>query len=249
MKKSLIGLGVVAAMAVGGAANAAVTGAFSITGGEGYAGPTLVGSFNGVIDAGSGSSAGIADLGALSAAGINTLAGGTANAVRSALGLGDASNNGTLVYFGLQNGPNGLGYFGILFIGSGNNFALDIDNAIPPSTGVYHDTASGTHTMDGTTYRFSAQGQQGIAAGASYLWLFTELPGGAQLGGDAEARDGNYTVRYMSYTGGAWTTAGSIAGVATSYMNVATFIIPVPAPALLAGLGLAGALALRRRMK
>ena len=244
MKKSLIGLGVIAAMAVGGAANA---GTFSITGGQVFG--LNPGTFTGTMTAGDGGSVGL-DLGALSGAGLQGFAAGTAATVRTNLGLDGASNNGSLTYFSLAH--NGKGYFGIMFIGNANNFYLTVENAVPPSVGVYRETpTSSTESLSSGTYNYSATLGNNMGVGVAYLWLFTQIPDMGALGGDASAQDGNFTIRYMTYTGSGWgvVTGGEFTGASGSLLNVATFIVPVPAPALLAGLGLAGALALRRRMK
>ena len=243
MKKSLIGLGVIAAMAVGGAANA---GYFNIQDGEA---PVGTGTFTGLIQTGTSASVGVT-MSTLTLSGINSLAQPSADNVATALlGSGFASQTGTLVYFGVKE--NDLGYFGVLFIGHGASFSLSVQNASPPGNGVYRSegpTFPAGESLNPTSgdYFWS---RTVAGSGQAYLWLFTELDHKATIGGDAQAYDSSMTVQYMTYSGGSWSIADSRSGVASSALNMATFIVPVPAPALLAGLGLAGALALRRRMK
>jgi hypothetical protein len=137
----------------------------------------------------------------------------------------------------------------VMFLGNGNNFELTMNNATPPGIGVYREFGSSTLETLGVNYKFEAKGfGNTLLAGSANLWLFTQMPDLSTLGGGS-ASDGNLTVRYMSYTGGGWITAASGTGLPNSALNMATFVVPVPAPALLAGLGLAGALVLRRRMK
>ena len=243
MKKSLIGLGVVAAMAVGGAANA---GYFNIQGGQAPIGDDT---FSGLIQTGTNASIGALDVSALTGSGLNSagISQVEANGVATAMGI---SANGTLAYFGVKDGDKG--YFGVMFIGNGSNFLLGINNASPPGKGVYSSSGVGgfgSETLSGGTYTWNNGAP--TVNGQVYLWLFTELDHQASIGGNGNAFDSDLTVKYMTFSGGAWSSANTAgpAGISSSALNIATFIVPVPAPALLAGLGLAGALALRRRMK
>ena len=240
MKKSLIGLGVIAALAVGGAANA---GAFLITGGQAPIGtPT----FSSEMLTGTSASAGL-NMASLTGSGLQAgvLTQGNADSVATALGV--TGQNASLTYFGVKDGDKG--YFGVLFIGHGGSFQLNMQNSSPPSEGVY-STGNGsgfkTETLVSGTYTYN---EGSTVAGQAYLFIFTQLDHQASIGGNGWANDSNMTVRYMTYSGGSWSAAHTTPNVASSALNMATFIVPVPAPALLAGLGLAGALALRRRMK
>jgi hypothetical protein len=163
-----------------------------------------------------------------------------ANAVVTALGL---TGNGTLGYFGFEASANGPGYFGVAFIGNGNTIDFTFGNAMNATLGVYSNYGA---TFAGNTWETAGAGVATVS-GTNYVAIFAGLTSGNLLGAGTVS-DTSFNVRYLDYNGASWATVASADGVSSSSLNVATYAVPVPAPALLAGAGLIGAAALRRRM-
>jgi len=239
MKKSLMSLGVVAAMAVGGAANAAF---WSITNAQIGASPVTGGpSFT------IGAAANTSWVGGGDAGERNTLDGANLASVQAL--FTPAAN--TLTYFSFYK--NSVGFFGVAYSNTtaGNvGLMVDFTGLNQATEGVY--VAGGTGgTYDANFGLGKFSGGVTVAAGET---LYIVLGGFADqnnpdLQGNVQFNSAT-AVSYLSYNhaGGVYSQVASGNGL-TSNMQFAVFTIPVPAPALLAGLGLAGALALRRRMK
>ena len=251
MKKSMIAAAVVATAAMAGAANASF---FTITGGGGSTGGTVNFSFSGQLDAGDNTSTGVNASSLFGGTGeqlLNTTDAGTIASTLSSSVAGTASA-GSLTWFGFHSGTGttggSLGYFGVMFIGNGSSFTLTVNNSVPPAAAVYESQNAVSFGSLATNGTFSVN-LGATTSGTVYMWIFAGIPVGSTIGGNALAADGAMDVRYLeSTTGGTtWTVAGS-GTAASAGLNAATYSIPVPAPALLAGAGLVGAAALRRRM-
>jgi hypothetical protein len=240
MKKSLIGLGVIAAMAVGGAANAAF---WSVTNAQvdGVA----------VVPGGTVTMQAAANVGWLGGGTTQTsqaLAGGNLTSVQGLVGSVLADD--TITYFSFSAGS--LGYFGVAYknTAAGSvNLGLDFTRTNQATEGVYVAGATTTGSYDATGLGQFSSSQLTINSGNTlYVVLggFTDQ-NSPPLQGTINA-NADTNIQYLSFNGSAYSSVASGNGL-TSNMQFAVFTIPVPAPALLAGLGLVGALALRRRMK
>jgi len=250
MKKSMIAAAVVATAALAGSASASF---FTITGGGASTGGSVGFSFSGQLGAGNNTSTGVAASSTFTGAGevgmlnadVTTIATTLSNSVAG------AGQNGSLTWFGFHNGassatPGALGYFGVMFIGNGSSFTLTVNNSVPPAAAVYESlSAASFGSLSSGTFSVNLGA---TTAGTTYMWIFSGIAVGSTIGGNALAADGNMSVRYLeSSSGSTWTVAASGTG-ASAGLNAATYSIPVPAPALLAGAGLIGAAAIRRRM-
>jgi len=244
MKKSMIATAVVA---TAGLAASASAGFFSIrdasvsgASATALSTPTGTGTFNlelngaSATDAGAGSYTGVANN-------VYTGISNTdANSIASAIGLA-AMGNGTLAYFGYEDGLAGPGYFGMAFIGNGSTVDFNMGQANYALAGVHTNMIGSSFVGNTWIDSFST------TAGQAYVAIFANTQLATEMGG-ASVSDTSFNVRYLDFDGTSWNTVGSANTVASSSLNYATYNVPVPAPALLAGAGLVGAAALRRRM-
>jgi len=185
---------------------------------------------------------------------------GTANVVNSlnaadvtALG-GISAAADTVTYFSYRD-SSGLGYFGVI-INSTVTRTMNIamlsnngDGASGGTKGVLTNASAGaSQSVSGGTFLDS-----GVSIGiGKTFYVFGGLSNGDGFNGSV-SRTGStgatFGIAYLSWNGTGWTTMASLAsGASGSSISVASYVVPVPAPALLAGAGLVGAAALRRRM-
>jgi len=162
--------------------------------------------------------------------------------------LGVSPTAGNLYYFGWED--SGLGYFGVAFVGTAsqqvqfsfnnaNNSTLGVHTSNGPSTGANYSS------FNNGTFQYS---HQFATTGEVFMMVFAGMTDGTTVGGNGSVFDGNFNINYLSFNGANWVATQSAAGVSASSLNTALYAVPVPAPALLAGAGLVGAAALRRRM-
>jgi len=244
MKKSMIAAAVVAT-AFAATANAAY---FQIAGASYNSGsgstPLVPGSFNMVAN---------------SATDFTANTSGSANSTSAISNATDLGNLGgitaaadTVTYFSYESG--GLGYFGVI-INTSVQRTMTIsmvfnagDGASGGTKGVLTNEGIGSQTNSGGTF---IDTNQVIGVGKSY-YIFGGLSNGSAFNGSVSngaGETGNFGIAYLNWNGSAWTTLTSLAsGAKSSAISVASYSVPVPAPALLAGAGLVGAAALRRRM-
>jgi hypothetical protein len=167
--------------------------------------------------------------------------------------LGVTLSNNTLTYFGWEDTSAGPGYFGIAFKNtSGSNYFLSLQagsQAAAGSEGVL-TTHSGTIGGFGSAWSSSAT----VATGTTMLIMFGGLSSGTSFDFQAQSLTssggvgGAFAIQYLDWNGAAYAVSASAATATASGLNAALYQVPVPAPALLAGAGLVGAAALRRRM-
>lgn len=175
------------------------------------------------------------------------------------LGLGGgvmSANAGQILisFFGLENTVDGLNYFGFVIDNqSGGNVNLNLgssffytgsNGAISSNTNSMTAFASpfAGHSVDSTTFAMgSGQADYFLFAGLTYGDMVGMGGSVSPIGAITTVQwlDANFTVAYSD------TTTGP--GGQNVELGLATNVIPVPAPALLAGAGLLGAGALRRR--
>jgi len=182
-----------------------------------------------------------------------------AASVFSAIGGGSLASD-TIHYFGMETTAGGPGFFGFLFKASQtislnvnlfNNFGSSAGSGV--LTAVSTDNF-GTIAGQWGTYasgQFSSTSPITINAGEEVFAIFGNLAAGAEVSGSISRNAGNlanFGVNYLSFNGSNYVSAGSATGATASNLNIAAYAVPVPAPALLAGAGLVGAAALRRRM-
>jgi len=179
-----------------------------------------------------------------SAGGTVSLSNTDANTIATAVGNGNIANltNGTIYYFGFEASASGPGYFGFLFMGNGADIDFTVANAHRATLGVHSNM--GTSGFLGNTY---GGDQNTTTAGQAYVAIFAGLGVNQVLGGSTVS-DTNFNVSYLSFDGSNWNSVASATNVESSTLNTAMYAVPVPAPALLAGAGLIGAAAVRRRM-
>jgi len=164
--------------------------------------------------------------------------------------LGAVTSTPRLTYFGMNNGGND-GYFAVVFQndGTARDWSVNIGQAAAAGKGVFVGTEGYTSTAIGggalVTTMFGSNPQ--LSANGVYVAIFAGMGVGAEIGG-SNLSDTNFDVHYLNFGGSSYGSFASIAGAANSNINAATYSIPVPAPALLAGAGLVGAAAIRRRM-
>lgn len=247
MKKSMIATAVVATAGLAASANA---GYFSI------GGSSVGGSNISVADLTSGDNTSIG----LVADGNNTQKTMSSTVAANIVGnLGAALNDNTLTYFGFDSAGGAPAFFGFAFKATGTSMTFNVMSyqennfANPFTSGVYAATYDGTNTTAVGTYdtsgkEWSTPGSVSVNAGTTLLVMFAGLPIGGQISGNA-ASSTTFGVEYLSWNASTpgWDSNYSGSG-ASSGLNVSTYAVPVPAPALLAGAGLVGAAALRRRM-
>jgi len=243
MRKSMI-VAAVAATVIGSAANAAF---FSIAGASYNPGSIALvpGAFNMANST--------TDFSANTTGAANTISVLNAADITALNGISTSAD--TVTYFSYQDG-GGLGYFGVIintsvtrvldvnFLGSGGNGATGgTKGAMWSETSVTGSVSATGENLIINAESFSAGTHYIVFGGLSVNSGFT----GAVVNDSTET--GNFGIAYLSWNGASWSTMASLASGATgSSVSVATYSVPVPAPALLAGAGLVGAAALRRRM-
>jgi len=185
---------------------------------------------------------------------LQTLSSAQFSAIETLIGGGSLAND-TVHYFGMENAAAGPAYFGIYYkatAGISLQINLDSDYGNPDGVGAY------SAVYDGSTYSavgsyafgvFSSTSPITLSAGETMIAVFAGLMPGSAISGSINASSGGtFGINYLTYNGSAYASMGSQTGASSSNLNIATYAIPVPAPALLAGAGLVGAAALRRRM-
>jgi len=245
MKKSMFATAVVAAVGLAATANAnwfniqaaSVVGTSLTTPTGTYTSGNPSGAFN--ITASTVAQAGASGVSFTgSASNAYVLSQANANAIVTAIGL---TGNGSLAYFGFDTNGSTPAYFGIAFIGHGGTVDWTMGNAHLASLGVYSSFAS---QFGGNTWETAGAGIA-TTAGVNYVAIFAGVAAGSQMGG-GQVSDTGINVNYLSYSSG-WSAVGTATGASSSSLNYATYQVPVPAPVLLAGAGLLGAAAVRRR--
>jgi hypothetical protein len=247
MKKSMILAAAVVAAGLGASANATF---FSIVD-AGSNGNGQLGNFtlqtNTVASVMTGGGTDITSAGS----GVRALDGTAVNDIVSMVNgaLGAVTSTPRLTYFGMNNGGSD-GYFAVVFQNNGTarDWSVNIGQAASASKGVF--TNEGAASAIGTGAFLTNMGVFGnpqLAANGVYVAIFAGMGVGAEIGG-SNLSDTNFDVHYLDFNGSAYASTASIGGAANSNINAATYSIPVPAPALLAGAGLVGAAAIRRRM-
>jgi hypothetical protein len=242
MKKSTIAAAVIAT-AFAATANA---GYFQIAGASYNPGstPLVPGSFN-MEGSSTDFSASTTGTGA------NTIAALNAADVTALDGISVAAD--TITYFSYVD-SGGLGHFGIV-INSTVTRTLTISMTYNAGDGASGGT-KGVLTNASISGEFINSGSfidtnQSVSAGKTY-YVFGGLTHGSAFNGsvsNGQSESGSFGIAYLSWNGSGWTTMASLAsGASGSAISVASYVVPVPAPALLAGAGLVGAAALRRRM-
>jgi len=246
MRKSMIATAVVAA-AVSASANAGywtLAGMNYQNGGS----PITVGSGNGTL--GNTTAASPVVGGAANTLTVNA---STAN-ILTALSISLAVNE--LTYFGFETSTTGPGYFGVAYkAGIAGAITLNFSsgiNAAGGSQGVLATQATSNFGGNGSFGGFGDfSGAFAVANSSTLVVLFGGLAAGDGFTLDVTRAAGAATmggVRYLSYNGSSYTTFATTGAATKSGLNTALYAVPVPAPALLAGAGLVGAAALRRRM-
>lgn len=184
------------------------------------------------------------------------------------LGLGGGAmtaNAGTALvsFFGFTNTNDGLDYFGFVIDNkSGSSLSLNLfssffttgaNGAISSNTNVltaFNDPTYGPGyyvdpTLGGTT-SFS------VGNGQADYFLFAGVGAGDVVAMGGAVAPSAAIVQVQWLTAGyvaAFTDATTGLGGANVELGLVTNVVPVPAPALLAGLGLVGAAAIRRRVR
>jgi hypothetical protein len=165
--------------------------------------------------------------------------------ILSAVGLTLSSK--TLTYFSWADSA-GLGYMAIaLHNTSATAFTARITgmNWLSGTAGLFS-----TNALLSTGY--GSLSPISVAAGETFLLVMGGyLSGAPQITFNLNTANGPFGVEYLSYNYGAGTYGVRASGNADSTngsgMNVATYTVPVPAPLWMAGVGILGGLALRRR--
>jgi len=160
----------------------------------------------------------------------------------------------TLTYFGFEDAASGPGYFGIaLKNNSGGAYYLNMTAGSQAANGSEGVLTTHSGTIIGSSWGSSAT----VADGTTMLIMFGGLSVGQSFQFQAESMqsDGTtsggaaFAISYLNWGGtGAYSEVASAGTATSSGLNTALYAVPVPAPALLAGAGLVGAAALRRRM-
>lgn len=238
MRKSMIATAVVATATLAASANA---GYFSITNAQVNGVNIAGGAFT--IDAPTNAgwvASGVAQsVTPMSVGNIATL---------STIGLVGALANDTITYFSFDSG--GLGYFGLAYKSTATT-NLDINfsqlNQASEGVDVTGGSSSGTYNS-GSAGGSWANSSMTVNNGSTLLVVFGGLVVNNSPAVQGVVNTGSNTaVTYLSFNGTNWVSVGSGSGT-TSNMQFAVYQVPVPAPVLLAGAGLVGAAALRRRM-
>ena len=171
--------------------------------------------------------------------------------------LGVTLSNNTLTYFGFEDSVAGPGYFGIAFKNtSGSNYYLNLQGGSFAAGGTEGVLTSHSGAV-GSGNSWASTGTAGtvVADGTTLLVMFGGLNVGVgfdfqaqSLNSAGTASGATFAISYLNWNGSAYSQVASAATATTSGLNTALYAVPVPAPALLAGAGLVGAAALRRRM-
>lgn len=167
--------------------------------------------------------------------------------------LGVTLANNTLTYFGFEGSSAGPGFFGIAFKNtSGSAFYLNMQAGSQSAGGSEGVLTTHTGTIGGFGSSWSSAAT--VTSGTTMLIMFGGLNVGVSFdfqtqsltstGGQGAA----FAIEYLDWDGSAYAQLASAGTATASGLNAALYQIPVPAPALLAGAGLVGAAALRRRM-
>ena len=250
MRKSMFATAVVATAGLAASANA---GFWSISGANYINGTTTNLSVSSLANS---SYTGISGFGG-SANTETLLSAGDVTTILTGVGVTLASN--TLTYFGFDGavGP-ALGYFGVAFKNtSGSNYYFNMQGgsqAAGGSQGVLITDLSGQ--VGGGQWANTFGSPFTVASGSTFLVVFGGLAVGTSFQYQAEsmatasggAGGASFAIDYLSFNGSAYASAASASTATASGLNTALYQIPVPAPVLLAGAGLVGAAALRRRM-
>jgi len=260
MRKSALAMAAAAAMGVMGSANAgwfmiqsATVGGTSLTTPTGtYTSGNASATFN--VSAGTIAQAGATGVAFGSGAAVTTTILTSTQTSSIATAVGAAA--GELRYFGFDTGGTAPGYFGFIYQAvGGESFSWNFSgaDAANAANGVFASAdigyTGGTGMAQGWVGNAFVGSIGSATAGQIYLAIFAGMGAGDVIGGANVSDTSNgMNVRYLSYSGSAWNVVGSANGASSSNLNFATYQVPVPAPALLAGAGLVGAAALRRRM-
>lgn len=239
MRKTVLAGAAVAALGMVGSANAAywhITGANYNNGSNVNIGPVGGLTMNGMAYDASG-------LGGAS----NTF---TSNAATTTV-LGALSitlANDTLTYFGFDQ-PGSLGSFGIAFKAT-SNINLLFSGGPDASRGTQGVLANQATNSSPSLAGGGFLGDFTVASGTTLVVLFGGLSVGSGFSMNISRTLGaaNFAIDYLNFDSTNYVSMLSATGATSSGLNIATYSIPVPAPALLAGAGLVGAAALRRRM-
>jgi hypothetical protein len=186
-----------------------------------------------------------------------------ANLTSVLLGLGGgamsaSAGNALISFFGLHNTNDGLDYFGfVLDNQTGSAVTLNLTSAFF-TTGTNGAISNNANTMSafvdptyGAGYTVDTTGFS-VGAGSADYFLFAGVGIGdvVAMGGAVSPNSSivavqwlttNYAVAYSDTTTGV--------GGASVELGLVTNNVPVPAPVLLGGAGLLGAIAARRRMR
>lgn len=249
MRKSALAVAATAALGFAGASNA---GYFDIVGSSYNAGSGTQNISVADLSAGDNTSIGLV------ADGNNTQKTMTATVAGNIVGnLGAALTADTLTYFGYDTAGGAPAFFGFAFKATASftfstlQYADDNVAFAPFTSGVYASTYDGSSTAAAGSYNSSTKQWSNsavtVAAGETLLVMFAGLPVGGAIAGNAASAT-TFGINYLSWDGSNWVSNFSVGGAGSSALNVATYAVPVPAPVLLAGAGLVGAAALRRRM-
>jgi hypothetical protein len=248
MKKSMILAAAVVAAGLGASANATyfrIVDAGSNGGGQ-------LGNFNlntntvasvittaGATDITSAGS-GVRNLNAIAVADIVSMVNGA---------LGAVTSTPRLTYFGMNQGAAN-GYFAVVFQndGTARDWSVNIGQAASAGNGVFTNEDSSSFINGGAFNTvMGSLGNPQVAANGVYVAIFAGMAVGSEIGG-SNLSDTNFDIHYLNFNSGSYGSYASAGNAANSNINAATFQVPVPAPALLAGAGLVGAAAIRRRM-
>ena len=252
MRKSVLAMAAVAAMGAAGAANASffqIRDASYSLGGT----PTVLGNF--VMDSALVGSvintAGATDVTVGgSASTVSELNNAAVGDIITSIGA-NGSGNARMTYFSMYDSVANRGYFGFVFENNATarDLTVSMGNANLATGGVFTNYDGSNSGFGGGTFQsvFGLFGQPQLAANATYIAIFAGVPVGTEIGAGTVS-DQAFSLQYLDWTGTGWNALHSAEGVTSSSLNYATYSIPVPAPMLLAGAGLIGAAALRRRM-
>jgi hypothetical protein len=247
MKKSMIATAVVATAGLAASANAGywtISGANYQNGGtNNIAISSVTNQVNTYVSTTFGGAAGTQ----------TTLTGAEVTSTLSNLGV--TLSNNTLTYFGFEDSATGPGYFGIAFKNtSGSNYYLNLQAGSFAASGSEGVLTSHSGTLSGfgnSSWNSAAT----VADSTTMLVMFGGLNVGVgfdfqaqSLNSSGTAAGASFAISYLNWGGAAYSQVASAATATTSGLNTALYAVPVPAPALLAGAGLVGAAALRRRM-
>jgi len=164
----------------------------------------------------------------------------------------------TLYYFGYTDSSTGLGYFGFTYTAGGAGQTLNVNwTGSNPTGGFYsaEGTIGGTSSVTSTygTYGTNQYSSTALPLGGNdtIYGVFAGMTATSTVQGNISSTVNRaFNVAYLTWTGSNWAVSGSgsASGTSNHFLAVSTYSVPVPAPALLAGAGLVGAAALRRRM-